>query len=180
MIGMALILIVVAMVLIRRGWGGRRQLAAVGWSLAAAALIWLGALGGAWGLAIGAVTGMAGAIVLLLLAGWMSPAKARRPARMAPTIVLPQRRCDLARRAAVFVLVVPAAFVAALWLAFGVQAMVRRGDAAEVDAIVLALFLQPILWSGIMGWQMTMAKTRHMIVPVAAAGVLGTMFWGLA
>jgi hypothetical protein len=180
MICMALILIVAAMILIRLGWGGQRHLAAIGWSIAAAALIWLVALGGAWGLAVGAVTGMTSAIAMLLVAGWTSPARARRPARVHPTIVLPRRPSDLARRIAVFALVVPAGFVAAQWLAFGVQAMVRHGHVADADGIVLTLFLQPILWSGIMVWQMTMAKTRHMIVPVAAAGVLGTMVWGLA
>lgn len=176
----ALILIALAVGLIRLGWNGPRGAAAIGWALAVAGLAMLAARDGAWGLAIGSVTGMAAALALVLRAGWTSPVKMRRAAREPISVSLPRRPADLGRRLLVFVLVVPVAFAAAQWLAYGAQSLARRQGAGETDAIVLTLFLQPLLWAGLMAWQMTRAGPLRMIVAPAGAAILGTLFWSLA
>jgi len=180
MIAAALLAIAAAMLLVRLGWAGRRGAAAAGWVLAGGALLVLAAGVGAWGVATGTVTGMAATLALVLHAGWRSPARVRRPAREAPSLALPHAPAELARRAAVFVLVVPAAFVATQWLAFGAQALARRAGTGAADATVLSLFLQPLLWALLMAWQMTRAGPARMIAPPVGATVLGTLFWTLS
>lgn len=180
MIPLALIGIVAAMLLIRAGWAGRRGAAAVGWAVAVAALFTLAWRDGAWGLAVGTVAGMAAALAMVSHAGWRSPVKVRRPAREAPSIVLPRRWSDGGRRILVFVLVVPVAFVAAQWLAFGAQALARRAGAGDADTLVMTLFLQPTLWSVLMCWQMTRSGPAKMVAGPIATAALGTILWGVA
>ena len=180
MIGVAFIAIAGAMVLVRIGWGGRRPLALAGWAIALAALAALTLRDGAWGLAVGTLAAMAVALVLVLWAGWRSPPRAGRPSREAPAVLLPRRWQGLVRRLAVFVLSVPVAFAAAQWLAFGVQAAGRRWGLVEADAIVLALFLQPVLWMALMSIQLTRANTLRMIPAPVAAALAGTALWALA
>lgn len=177
MTALALAIIAAAMILVRIGWDGRRGIAAAGWVLAAIGLCILTARDGAWGFAIGTVAGIAVALIMVLYAGWRSPAKARRAPREAPSIVIPQRWPDIARRLAVFALVVPVAFAAAQWLAFGVQALARRGGMGDADTIVLTLFLQPILWTIVMAIQMTRADAARMIAPPIVTALLGTILW---
>lgn len=176
-IAAALIVILVAVALVRLGWGGRRGAAGLGWALGLAALVALTTRDGAWGLAIGTVTGIAAALAFVLHAGWTSPAKVRRAPREAPAILLPRRWHDLGRRVLVFVLVVPIAFSAAQWLAFAVQAVARRAGAGDADTMVMTLLLQPILWAVLMAWQMTRAGPARMVAPPAAAALLGTALW---
>ncbi|GAA0676572.1 Ca2+/Na+ antiporter [Sphingomonas insulae] len=177
MIVAALVVVVIGVGLIRWGWSGRRGAAGAGWLLAAAALVMLAARNGAWGIAVGAVVGIAAALVLVLYAGWTSPAKVSRAGREAPSITLPRRWHDLRRRVVVFMLVVPIAFCAAQWLAFGAQAIARRAGANDADTMVLTLMLQPILWALLIAWQMTRASPARMVAPPAAAVVLGTVLW---
>ncbi len=176
----ALLAIVLAMILVRIGWGGRRSISVAGWALVIAALWVLTAKDGAWGLAMGGVVGMVAALLAVLYAGWTEPARAGRPPREPPSISLPRRSGDLARRIAVFVLVVPVAFAAAQWLAFGAQALARRNGSGDTDAVVLTFLLQPLLWSALMTWQMTRSGPAQMIAPPAIAALLGTLLWGLA
>lgn len=180
MIALALCVVAAAMLLVRLGWGGVRGAAPVGWALATAALVALAAGDGAWGLAMGMVVAIAVALGMIVHAGWTAPARARRPVREAASVTLPHQPAELARRFLVFVLVVPVAFAAAQWFAFGAQALARRGGTGEADAIVLMLFLQPILWGGLMAWQMTQASPGRMIVPPVGAALAGTMLWSLA
>jgi len=180
MVPAALALILVAMLLVRRGWGGRRAVALAGWGLAIAALGLLAAEAGAWGIAMGVVAGTAAAMLMLVQAGWTAPAKAYRPARVPASVTVPHRPGDIAQRFAVFLLVVPVAFAAAMWLAFGVQALARNHGAGAADAATLILFLQPLIWSILMTWQMTRPGPARMIAPPAGVAVLGTMLWGLA
>ncbi len=172
--------IAAAMLLVRLGWAGRRGAAAVGWVVTVTALIVLTVRDGAWGLAIGTVVGLVAALAIVLHAGWVAPIKTRKPARVPASITLPRGRGAFARRLAVFVLVVPVGFVAAQWLAFGIQALARRAGAVEADAVALTLFLQPLLWACLMAWQMTRANAARMIAPPASAAVLGTLLWGIA
>ncbi len=180
MTGAALILIVAALLLVRLGWEGRRTHAALGWAGAAIGLLILTLGNGAWGLAVGIVVGIATALAMVLHAGWTSPARVRRPAREAPAVLLPRRWPDVGRRVLVFVLVVPVAFAAAQWLAFGTQAFARRAGWGEADATVLALLLQPTLWGAMMSWQMTRDRPAAMIALPAAAAAIGTILWGAA
>lgn len=177
MIALALAIVAAGMLLVRIGWNGRRRIAAAGWMLAAAGLASLTAHDGAWGFAIGTVAGIAMALILVLHAGWRSPAKAHRAPREAPSIAIPRHWPDIARRLAVFALVVPVGFAAAQWLAFGAQALARRVGMGDADAIALTLFLQPILWAIVMAIQMTRANAARMIAPPIAAALIGTLLW---
>ncbi len=176
----AMIVAAAAMILVRIGWDGRRACAPLGWVAAAGACIAATLADGAWGLAIATLTGSVAALAMVLYAGWTSPARPQRPARVAAAIALPRRGSEIAARVAVFVLVVPVAFVAAQWLAFGVQVAARRAGAVETDAVVLTLFLQPIAWAIIIAVQMTRAGPSRMIAAPASAALLGTLLWSVA
>ncbi|WP_085810371.1 hypothetical protein [Sphingomonas sp. TZW2008] len=177
MIAAPLLVVVAATLLIRAGWSGRRSLGVVGWALGGVALGWLAWGDGAWGIALGTVAGIAVALALVLYAGATAPARTRRAPREAPAIALPRNGGDFGRRVAVFLLVVPVAFVAAQWCAYGVQALARRAGSGEADAIVLTLFLQPMIWSALMIWQMTRPGPVQMIAPAALTAVSGTLLW---
>lgn len=175
-----LLLVVSGIALVRVGWSGPRRLAWAGWAAAIIGLALLTHRDGAWGLATGTVAGSAAALLLVLYAGWTSPARPRRAARAPLVATLPRRGADVARRIAVFALVVPIAFVAAQWLTFGAQAIARRAGMGDADATALTLFLQPILWGAIMTVQMTRANAARMIAPPAVAAALGTVLWAAA
>ena len=177
---LTLLAVVGGMVLVRAGWGGRRALAVVGWTTVFVGVVLLTDRDGAWGLAVGAVVASAAALAIVLRAGWTAPAKAARPRRGAPAIAIPRGWPDIARRVGVFALVVPIAFAAAQWLAFGAQALARRVGAGDADAIVLALFLQPVLWGILMTIQMTRRDAGRMIAPPIVAAVLGTILWSVS
>jgi hypothetical protein len=117
-------------------------------------------------------------LILVGYAGWMSAARPHRPARQATAVSLPFRWPDLGHRFAVFVLVVPCAFMSAQWLALGIQALARRGGMGDADAIALALFLQPGLWGVVMAMQMTRATAARMVAPLVVVAMLGTLLWG--
>jgi hypothetical protein len=176
----ALAAIVGAVLLVRRGWEGQERIAHAGWALAAAALLGLGLAHGAWGLASGTVAGIATALALVAHAGWTSPAKVQRAPREAPMITLPRRWQGLVRRIFVFLLVVPVAFAAAQWLAFGVQALARRAGTGQADAAVLTLVLAPVFWSLLMAIQMTRSGPLRMLPAPAIAALLGTALWGVS
>lgn len=180
MTAIALMAVVAAMLLVRVGWAGRRGAAALGWALAGAALVLLAATDGAWGVAVATTTGMAVALLLVLHAGATSPPRTIRPPRQAPAVTPPHHARDIARRVAVFALVVPVAFVAAQGLAFGLQAVARRAGWQDANTTVLALFLQPILWAAIMAVQMTRANAARMVAPPAVATVAGLLLWSAA
>jgi hypothetical protein len=176
----AILAVAAAMLLVRVGWQGPRGVAALGWALGATALIVLLVQDGAWGLSVGMVAGMAVALTFVLHAGWTSPTRNVRAPREVPAISIPHHRRDLARRLAVFALAVPIAFAAAQWLAFGIQAAFRGGAALDGDAVVLTLFLQPVIWTALLTIQLTRARATQMIAAPLVAAVAGTMLWGVA
>lgn len=180
MTALALLAVAAAMLLVRIGWQGPRGVAPLGWALGTAALIALVVRDGAWGLSVGIVAGMAVALGFVLHAGWTSPVRRARAPREAPAISIPHHRRDLVRRLAVFALSVPVAFAAAQWLAFGVQAAVRGGAALDGDAVVLTLFLQPVIWTALLTVQLTRAQPSQMMAAPLIAAVAGTMLWGAA
>ncbi|MBB5714350.1 hypothetical protein [Sphingomonas aerophila] len=178
-IAAALVAMLVAMTLVRLGWGAQRAMAVGGWSLAALSLVVLAGQAGAWGLATGTLAAMIASVAMVLRAGWSAPVRVRRPAREPASVTMPRRPRDLARRLAVFTLVVPGAFVGAQALAFGAQALVRQAGGGEANAIVLMLFLQPLLWGGLMTWQMTRSGPIQMIGAPVGASALGALMWSL-
>lgn len=180
MLAIALIGVVAGIVLVRRGWAGRRPLAVVGWAIVLAALALLTIGDGAWGLAMGGAIGITAALALVLWAGWSSPAKSTRAPRTAPASTIPVRASDIARRVAVFALAVPVAFIAAQWFAFGVQALARAGGATAADTAVLMLGLQPLVWGVIMALQLLQPGPARMLTAPAVVAGLGTAAWALA
>lgn len=173
-------LVCVGIGLVRWGWAGRRGAAPAGWLAAAAGLATLTAADGAWGVAIGTVAGIATALACLAWAGWTAPVRRMRAPREAPAVLLPRRWQGVARRLAVFLLVVPVAFAAAQWLAFGAQAFARGAGANAADATALTLMLQPVAWGVLMSWQMTRADAWRMIAPPLVAACAGTLLWSLS
>jgi hypothetical protein len=169
----------VGMVLVRLGWGrGGRGVAVAGWALAGAALLALTLTDGAWGCALGSVAGIAVALVAVLHAGWTSPARRLRPATA--RTVAAREPLHLRRRAAVFALVVPCAFAATQWLALAAFDLARARGLGEANAVVLALFLQPIAWAVVMAIQLTRAGPARMIAPPLLTALLGTVLWSAA
>lgn len=170
----------VSLLLIRLGWQGRRGLAVGGWLLAALSLAVLVAAHGAWGLAVGAVGGMAAALALVLYAGWTSPPGKAAGARKAPAVALPRSWNGAGRRLAVFALVVPVSLAASLWLAYGLNAVMRGSGELDANSVAAMLFVQPLAWAVLMSWQMTRPGPREMIVPPVLAAGVGTLLWMLA
>lgn len=176
----ALLLVAIGIGLVRLGWGGRRGGAPAGWLGILASLAVLTARDGAWGLAIGTVVGIAAALACLGWAGWSAPVRHTRAPREAPAVLLPRRWQGVARRLAVFALVVPVGFAAAQWLTFGVQAFARAAGAGAADTTALSLMGQPMIWAALMSWQMTRADAWRMIPPPAIAACAGTLLWSLS
>ncbi|VVT15161.1 conserved membrane hypothetical protein [Sphingomonas sp. EC-HK361] len=169
--------VVIGMTVVRHGWAGKRARAVAGWLIVAVGLLGMTWLTGAWGLTIGCLVATTLALSFVLYAGWTAPAKLRRPLRSPPSIELPRRWRGFGRRLAVFALVVPVAFAAAQWFAFGAQAFARGTGAGATNATALSLFVQPAIWAVVMSVQMTRADPWRMIAAPAAAALLGTLLW---
>ena len=171
----------IGVVLVRLGWGGRgRALAATGWLLTAASLLVLTLANGAWGMAMGMVAGVAVALALVLYAGWASPAGRTRKTRETPSADLPHSWRGTGRRLAVFALVVPVAFAASLWLAYGLNALMKGEGSLDANSVATMLLVQPLAWTVLMSWQMTRPGPRDMVVQPAIAALLGTLLWMIA
>ena len=166
-----------AVVLIRLGWGGRKGLASAGWATAALSLAWLTWSSGAWGLATGLIAGAVFALVLVLFAGATSPQRAAKRAAASPSVELPNGPEGITRRIFVFLLVVPISFVAAQWLAFAVNTMMKGAAPLEANSVSTMMFVQPLVWSILMAWQMVLTGPRQMLLPPALAAALGTLIW---
>ena len=165
---------------VRLGWGGRRWLAAGGWLLAAASLLALTMAHGAWGLAMGSVAAMAAALGLVVQAGWVSPTGRARPERKSPSVSLPHSWRGTGRRLAVFALTVPVGFAASVWFAYGLNALMTGGGAQGADSVATMFFVQPVAWTVLMSWQMTLTGPRAMVLPPLLVALLGTLLWMIA
>ena len=177
MIASAIAMVAAAIALVRLGWAGRPGVAALGWLLAGATLVALAQGAGAWGFAVGAIAGMTAALGTLAWSGWSAPGHAPRSGRekaASPSLREPAR---LARRGAVFLLVVPVGGAAALWLAFGAQAVAREMGMQTADAYACLLLLAPVFWCSIMTWQMTRNGPCRMVAAPLFAALLGTLLW---
>ncbi len=163
---------------LRRGWGGRRGWIIAGWTLIGAALIALAVTAGAWGLAIGSSAAMAAAMAILARAGIAEPARDKRSPRAIPTVTPPRWRWrGLARRIAVFLLIVPVGLVASAVLAFGADALARRAGWVEADSLALALFVQPVAWAILAAIQSMKPGPARMIAPALICAAIGLVMW---
>ncbi|WP_448501651.1 hypothetical protein [Sphingomonas sp.] len=146
---------------IRYGWGRTEGRVPVwlGWLAIVTALVWLGAGAGAWGVSVVAIAVMLTAMALLAYAAVTDPRRKRRPARAADTVTNDsgiRLRTDgargLARRFAIFFLVVPAAGATSLLAALAGQSAARAGGWADADSVTLGLLLFPAIWSIVATW----------------------------
>lgn len=166
-----------AIVLIRIGWGASRPVALAGWGVEVLALVLLGRAAGAWGIATGAAVAMIVALIAVLAAGWQSVPRLRRASNPAETVTVPITQVALGRRVAVFLLVVPVAFIAAQWLAWAGQGFVRGHAPLDANSLALMLALQPVVWTVLITWQMLCASLSGMAAPPALAALLGLLLW---
>ncbi|HVI98826.1 MAG TPA: hypothetical protein VM657_07145 [Sphingomonas sp.] len=163
---------------LRRGWGGPRPWIVAGWTLIALALVILTATAGAWGLAVGASAAMAAAMLVLARAGIAEPGRETRSPRAMPTVTPPRWRWrGLARRIAVFLLIVPVGLVASAILAFGCDAIARRAGWVEADSLALALFVQPVVWAILATVQSMKEGPVRMISPALICAAIGLLLW---
>ena len=174
-----LALLVPAVALLRVGWSGDTRLAFAGWTIGMISLLSLAMMEGAGGLSGGLTLAMITAITLVLYAAATSPVRARRGTRIAAA---PSASADpqIGRRLLVFALVVPVSFLAAQWLAFGLNAVMKNGGPLEANSVATAFMLQPLVWAVLMAWQMCQAKPSAMVWPPAAVALLGTLMWWLS
>lgn len=175
--GLAIAALALAVVLIRLGWGGRKGLSGAGWAVAALSLVWLTWSSGAWGLATGLTAGAVFALALVLYAGAVSPQRAAKRAVASPSVRLPVSPQGIARRVLVFFMVVPLSFITAQWLAFAVNTMMKGAAPLDANSVSTMMFVQPVIWSILMAWQMVLASPRQMLVPPGLAVGLGTLIW---
>lgn len=169
-----------SMVLVRLGWSRRSWIAPAGWILALGSVLELGRANGAWGIATGTTAAMTVAVVMVLAAAWRSPVRAQRGIRATGSATMPADPLAIGRRLSVFALVVPGAFLAAQWLAFAIQALLRHGGRLDANSLALMLCLQPVIWAVLITWQMTMTGPARMAIPPLAVTALGLATWALA
>ncbi|WP_299309029.1 hypothetical protein [uncultured Croceicoccus sp.] len=183
MIAAPLLLILVAVALVRAGWGRDRRLSHGGWALGVGALIWCALLDGAWGVAVGATLGVAAAMAIVLFVAATAPARrspqragAPRSDRMA---TLSTRPADLAlgRRLAVFALTVPVSFLAAQWFAFACNAAMKGDAPLEANSVATMFMVQPLVWAGLMTWQLCQRGPAEMIRPPLLVAAIGALIW---
>lgn len=179
MIRPAILLALLAIALVRFGWGRDRRIAGGGWIVAAIAAIWAVLADGAWGLAVVTLVPVVVALGLLLLAAAASPPRASRTAAE-PSVAISGRPDALARRLAVFVLVVPVSFAAAQLAALGLAAAITGTRPLSADPVATAFFAQPLLWTALMAWQMTRPAPRDMVAAPLAVAATGLALWVLA
>ena len=178
-IAIALALLVPAVTLLRVGWSGDTRLAFTGWTIGMISLLSLAMMDGAWGLSVGLTLAMILALTLVLHAAATAPVRAGRGTRIASA---PVASADpkIGRRLLVFTLVVPVSFLAAQWLAFGLNAAMKNGGPLEANSVATAFMLQPLVWTVLMAWQMCQAKPSAMVWPPAAVALLGAVMWWLS
>lgn len=176
-VALSLIGIAAAVLLIRLGWGGRKSLAVAGWVIAALALAWLARSDGAWGLAVGFTAGSICAVALVLYAGATSPSRAAGKAASRQSVTMPGGPEGVGRRILVFLAVVPLSFLAAQWLAFAINTAMKGEGALDANSVSTMLFIQPVVWSILMAWQMVLPGPRQMLIPPALATAAGIAIW---
>ncbi|MFD1787054.1 hypothetical protein ACFSC3_05660 [Sphingomonas floccifaciens] len=173
----ALLLVVIGIVLVRAGWGGRRGLAWVGWAIIAIATTILMMRDGAWGAAIAATAMMIAALVVLAREGLRTAPTRSVPPRAPASVTLPQRALGVGRRLLVFVLVVPIGAGAAYLFAMGAEGAAARLGWQPADRTALAFFVAPIAWTILASIQMIQPGPARMILPPVVCALAGLLLW---
>jgi hypothetical protein len=132
----------------------------VGWLLLAAGAITGGGAAGAWGVAVASLFPMGLALLLLGIAAMRSPAgktkASNRRVNMLPEVGEPRR---IGRRIGTFLIVVVAGLVSSIALAVAIRAAGSAIGWSEADAIALAFFSVPLVWS-ILAFVLLMQQSR--------------------
>ncbi|MBM3927518.1 MAG: hypothetical protein FJ335_03530 [Sphingomonadales bacterium] len=173
----ALALALAGILLVRAGWGGRRQLALGGWAAIAIAVAILAAADGAWGIAVGASVAMIAAIGVLVREGLRTAPTRTPPMREPASVTLPQRARGVGRRLLVFVLVVPVGVAAAYVFAMGAEGAAARLGWHPADRTALAFVAAPVAWTVLSSIQMIQPGPARMILPPVVCAVVGLLLW---
>lgn len=170
--------------LLRAAWGQPRRSAALngaGWSALTAGVVIAAMAEGAWGAAIAAMAAMLAAAAFLGAAAVSSAVQAGRTERQRSDVAAPRSELAMGRRTAVFLLVVPGAFVASFLIALAALVAARQAGWSEANAIPLAFFLFPIVWTTLVLLLMLKARLRTAVGQLAAvAAGAGAVAWVLA
>lgn len=160
---------------LRVAWGKEQRshaLNTAGWLLLGLSAWFGGAAGGAWGIAVTAQFAIGLALVLLGLAAIRSPATPVRASnRRAGMLPEPGERARVGRRLVTFLLVVVLSLGSAVALAIAFRGLALALGGSEADANALALFIQPLAWTGLAYAILMTPSRRRQIVIVAASAV---------
>jgi hypothetical protein len=166
--------------LLRLAWAGRQRSLALNllaWSVLSVGLL-LGALAaGAWGFSVSSLVAMACAFILLARAGFTAPPDKTNPsARRAHILPDKGEALHLGRRFGTFALSVPGALVASVLMAIAVRTLVSWAGWQEANSTVLALFLMPLLWAGLMFALLINSRRTSQLallgLPAAVSGII--------
>lgn len=152
---------------------------AAGWLLILGAALLLAVIAGAWGVAVSATATSAAALLILAYISLHSAPQGRTSARESSVQPLDVHAIftGLARRVAVFLLVVPGGVAASTIIALGARAAARHSGWDDADSTMVALAGMPLVWSVIASLQMTQRSLARMaafaIAPALAGGLLG-------
>lgn len=132
-------------------WQRSLALNLLAWSVVAVGLLLGAQAGGAWGVSVSSLAAIASAFLLLARAGLTSPSDKTKPsARRAHILPDKGEPLHLGRRFGTFALSVPVALIASVLVAIAVRTLVDWAGWQEANSTVLALFLAPLLWAGLM------------------------------
>lgn len=175
MIALACVLAIVAVGLLRLSWSRSTRshfLNAAAWATLLASVIagWTGA--GAWGVTVAALVAMGAACLLLVQAAATAPAASAKASNRRVGM-LPEGRepLNLARRVTTFVLVVVAAYLAAMGVGLACREMLLIAGVSETNANALALFVVPLAWTGF-ATTVLMTSDRRRQLTFLIAGML--------
>jgi hypothetical protein len=150
-----------------------------GWAALALAFAILTWYAGAWGAAVGAMTAMLAAFVILSGVAMASPPDHGRPLREpAPVQEAWIGWRDLGRRIAIFLIVVPGAFLVSSLVALTVQAAARHAGWQDANSTTFGLFTFPLVWTIVATLLMLRSSPRAMAGRLAIVAVSsGAALW---
>jgi len=166
--------------LLRFAWAGQQRSLALNllaWSVLSVGLLLGARAGGAWGLSISSLVAMTCAFILLARAGFTAPPDKMKPsARRAHVLPDKGEALQLGRRFGTFALSVPAALIASVLVAIAIRTLVDWAGWQEANSSVLALFLTPLLWAGLMFALLInprrTAQLKLLGIPSAVSGII--------
>ena len=151
-----------------------RAMNVAGWSLLLGAALYGSALGGAWGIAVVALSPMSGALALLAIAAFRSPPAKLRSADRRNDRGASERAPTLLRaRSLTFVIVAIVAAILGMGIATASGALALLGGAAKSDAYATTLFMMPLAW-GVLAFALLMQPHRRAQLKVLAFASLPT------